>query len=398
MSIISTARPGGVTEARGLLFHGGDAEELHRLVSTRFALHRMSLRENHPVRGGFRCIHEGAIALYELGYGTGTEVETGADIAPGVAPAFHKVHVLLVGAPEGTAPGTGTADGTMALPSPSPSPTPTPTPTHGIIGPGPGPGFGFEPGPGSEPRPRSWPAPGPGPGPGPVMRRNAGATANLVLIIPRPVLDRALAVRLGELPRAPLFFAPVFDHRLGVVGAWLDLVRAFAEFAASGLAARSPLATGHFEQLLVNGLLDAQPHELSRTVAGLGPAALPGAVRRAADFCAEHADEPISVADMARAARVSARSLRDGFRTHLGTTPLAYLRRIRLDLARDDLLAIAAGRATGTVTDVALRRGFTHLSRFTGHYRKAYGETPSQTVRGGRAVPRRRTHTTHRTQ
>ncbi|MFG2294029.1 AraC family transcriptional regulator [Streptomyces sp. NPDC048603] len=346
MSTITTARPGGVTEARGLLFHGGDAEELHQLVSTRFALHRMSVRENHPVRGGFRCIHEGAIALYELGHGTG------ADVTPGVVPDFYNVHVLLVGA------GEVTVD-SVALPSPA----------HSVIA----------------------------PGGRPALRRSA-ETVNLVLIIPRPVLDRALAVRLGERPRAPLFFAPVFDHRLGTVGAWLNLVRAFAEFAASGLATRSPLATGHFEQLLVNGLLDAQPHELTSTVTGLGPAVLPGAVRRAADFCAEHADEPISVADMARAARVSPRSLREGFRTHLGTTPLAYLRGIRLDLARGDLLAIAAGRATGTVTDVALRRGFTHLSRFTGHYRKAYGETPSQTVRGERAVPRRRTRTAHRNQ
>lgn len=89
---------------------------------------------------------------------------------------------------------------------------------------------------------------------------------------------------------------------------------------------------------------------------------------------------------MAQAARVGVRSLREGFRTHMGTTPLAYLRSVRLDLARRDLLAVAEGHVSQTVTDVALRWGFMHLGRFTGHYRKAYGETPSQTVRSARPV------------
>ncbi|MFG2235834.1 helix-turn-helix domain-containing protein [Streptomyces sp. NPDC048723] len=70
------------------------------------------------------------------------------------------------------------------------------------------------------------------------------------------------------------------------------------------------------------------------------------------------------------------RSLREGFRRHLDTTPLAYLRSVRLSLVRRDLVAVAEGRALDNVTDVALRWGFTHLARFSGYYREAYGETP----------------------
>ncbi|MFJ8010925.1 helix-turn-helix transcriptional regulator [Streptomyces sp. NPDC096339] len=89
-------------------------------------------------------------------------------------------------------------------------------------------------------------------------------------------------------------------------------------------------------------------------------------------------------ADMARAADVSVQSLREGFRRHLNTTPLAYLRSVRLALVRRDLVAVAEGRAPGNVTGVALRWGFTHLGRFTGYYRATYGETPSQTLRNAR--------------
>ncbi len=327
----SDAVPAGA--GRGLLFRGRDVEELHALVSERFAPHRLTVLDDHPVDGRFRCVHEGAMALYELGYGA--EV----DVTPGELPEFYNIHVPLTG------DGVVTADG-AALAS-----------VLSIVNPGQR-----------------------------LSMRWSGETLNRVLIIPRQTVDRALAVRLGELPSVPLHFAPVLDARVGAVRAWLRVVRVFAEFADSELAVRSPLAVGHFEQLLVDGLLDAQPHMLSDAVAGRGPAVLPHAVRRAADFCAEHAHEPISVADMAVAARVSLRSLREGFRAHLATTPLAYLRRVRLDLARRDLLAIADGQALGTVTEVALRWGFVHLGRFTGHYRQTYGETPSQTLRGTRAV------------
>ncbi|MEU1277367.1 helix-turn-helix transcriptional regulator [Streptomyces sp. NPDC005805] len=104
------------------------------------------------------------------------------------------------------------------------------------------------------------------------------------------------------------------------------------------------------------------------------------AVRRAMAYCAEHAGEPVSVADMAVAAGVSPRTLQDRFRSGLGTTPAAYLRRLRLDRAHRDLLRIADGSASGTVAEVATRWGFTHLSRFAAYYREAYGQVPSRTA------------------
>ncbi|MGW7435046.1 AraC family transcriptional regulator [Streptomyces sp. NPDC054849] len=313
---------------KGLLFRGSNVDELHELITTRFSPHRLSVLDDHPLDGRFRCTHEGSVGLYELGYGA--EVA----ITPEVALDFYNVHVPVAGG------GAVTVNG-ETLSSPL-----------SIVGPGHG-----------------------------ISMRWNEECVNQVLIIPREVIHSAVAARLGHVPQTPLSFSPVLDGRVGAVKDWLNVVRHFAAFADSDLAARSPLALGHFEQLLVNGLLDAQPHALGDALAGGGAASLPGPVRRAADFCTEHAHEPISVTDIAQAARVGVRSLRDGFRTHLGTTPLAYLRRVRLDLARRDLLAIADGRELGTVTDVALRWGFTHLGRFTGYYREAYGETPSRTVR-----------------
>jgi AraC-like DNA-binding protein len=57
---------------------------------------------------------------------------------------------------------------------------------------------------------------------------------------------------------------------------------------------------------------------------------------------------------------------------------MAYLRRVRLEQAHRDLRDATA--ADVTVTAVASRWGFT-ASRFTEHYRAAYGQLPSQTLR-----------------
>lgn len=93
----SGAGSGGA--GRGLLFRGGDVEELHALVSARFAPHRLTVLDEHPVDGRFRCVHEGGVALYELGYGA--EV----DVTPGELPEFYNIHVPLSG------DGVVTADG-----------------------------------------------------------------------------------------------------------------------------------------------------------------------------------------------------------------------------------------------------------------------------------------------
>ena len=69
------------------------------------------------------------------------------------------------------------------------------------------------------------------------------------------------------------------------------------------------------------------------------------------------------------------------FRRQLDTTPMAYLRRVRLDRAHEQLRAADPGQGT-TVTTVATRWGFASPSRFTADYRAAYGELPSHALRG----------------
>lgn len=118
----------------------------------------------------------------------------------------------------------------------------------------------------------------------------------------------------------------------------------------------------------------------------VGPAAAddrdahPAALRRAVAYIEANADADLSPADLAAAANVSIRSLQLAFQRHLGTTPMSYLRDVRLARARRELAAAQPGDGT-TVGDVAMRWGFAHQGRFGLVYRQAFGETPGATLR-----------------
>lgn len=116
-------------------------------------------------------------------------------------------------------------------------------------------------------------------------------------------------------------------------------------------------------------LLDATEHSAQTRAA-------PATVRRAISFIDEHAAEPISVEDVAAAVHISTRGLQYAFRRATGVTPMAYLRRVRLNGAHHDLQSPDGGN----VAEVARRWGFPHLSRFAAYYRDAYGRNPSDTV------------------
>jgi AraC-like DNA-binding protein len=105
---------------------------------------------------------------------------------------------------------------------------------------------------------------------------------------------------------------------------------------------------------------------------------LPSAVRRAVAFMEENAQLPISVEDIASAARLSVRGLQYAFRTTLETTPTAYLRRVRLEAVHRELQLADRGLGGGVI-ETAASWGFSHPGRFAKQYRAAYGVSPRQT-------------------
>jgi AraC-like DNA-binding protein len=144
----------------------------------------------------------------------------------------------------------------------------------------------------------------------------------------------------------------------------------------------SPLVVAETMRELATMFLVVFPNTALGTVGDpeqAGPSrAEPATVRRALEFIDAHAHEPIGLGEIAEAARTGPRDLRAAFRRHLDTTPLARLRRVRLDRAHHDLMT-ADPDGLDTVAGIAARWGFPDVDRFSEAYRAAYGCSPSET-------------------
>ena len=153
------------------------------------------------------------------------------------------------------------------------------------------------------------------------------------------------------------------------------------EARTSSAGVTHPLVAGNAARLLVATALATFPNTaLTDPTVEDRHDAHPATLRRAIAFMEANADRDVSVADIAGAAHVTARAVQLAFRRHLETTPSAYLRRIRLQHAHDQLRDAAPGSTT--VSAVAAQWGFLNASQFAVHYRTAFAELPSRTLQG----------------
>ncbi len=170
----------------------------------------------------------------------------------------------------------------------------------------------------------------------------------------------------------------LLDHRPVSLQAQLRLQRSIAYLREIMPGQDAPLIVASAVDLLAATVLSTYPNTLTSKPAQDRRDAHPDALRRAIAFMEANANIELSLADIARAAYVTPRALQMAFRRHLDTTPMAYLRRVRLSYARDDIRAATTGG--DTITSIAARWGFTP-SRFSQQYKAAYGHLPSDTLR-----------------
>ncbi|GAA3668930.1 AraC family transcriptional regulator [Microbacterium marinilacus] len=194
----------------------------------------------------------------------------------------------------------------------------------------------------------------------------------------RASLEHALGTLTGRVPSRPVRFDGWLDTTTRDGSAWSVLSRRVYWWSRR---ARRP--DGAVERTLPDALmttlLRAAPHEYSSEVR---------AARHSAESAARHALVLMhtrgvvggTVADIAREAGISPRTLEKQAAELWGTTPSELLRSLRLEYARLALLdAAGSGR---TVKDVVSRWGVSHLGRFSARYRERYGENPSATIAG----------------
>ena len=201
----------------------------------------------------------------------------------------------------------------------------------------------------------------------------------LHLKIPRTILESHLSDLLGK----PVTEVIDFDFGLDLTtGAGRALLRS-VQFLATELdrpagLAEMPLAREQLEAYVLTSLLHAGRHQFSDALTGSEDVRRLGRLAPVVQYIEANADSELTPEILARVGCVSVRTLHAAFQEQLGESPMAYVRRIRLSRVRAELLR--GDHQKVRVTDIALRWGFLHPSRFAQQYRDQFNELPSVTL------------------
>ncbi|MFZ8757177.1 helix-turn-helix domain-containing protein [Microbacterium sp. HMH0099] len=142
-----------------------------------------------------------------------------------------------------------------------------------------------------------------------------------------------------------------------------------------------PLVRAHVRRSLTAATLEAFPlvgDPRERRASALEQASVYAA---AAAWMDDHASLPVTIDDAAAAVGTSRAGLRRAFAANgqLASTPEDYLALARMSAAHADLVDADPGATT--VTEIALRWGFTDAAAFATAYRAAYRVDPEHTLR-----------------
>lgn len=206
----------------------------------------------------------------------------------------------------------------------------------------------------------------------------AGA-AQIILKVPLSRLQFEYQRLTGRHARGPLAFDRQIRLQASDGEQWSALLRYFCEQLAHP-SALSAIKARMAEEALIRHLLVAQSVTLREHILGEHGLHVPQSLQRARDYMQAHLHEDISLDDIARHSGASARNLSRLCQQQYGVSPMQMLRDLRLDRIRQDLLQASADRS---VSEIALRWGYSHLGRFAAAYRQRFGQAPHETLRFG---------------
>lgn len=210
--------------------------------------------------------------------------------------------------------------------------------------------------------------------------RWTAGTKMMCLTIDRHAVDEALSDALGYRATSQIDSSPSLPAHTPPVQGWVTMLGLFTEqiLRQDGLLTQ-PLVGMPFVDSLVRGFLLAAPHPHREAVVCHERSTAPRAIRTAIEYIEQEAHSPLTLSSIASHSHLSVRTLQYGFRRYLETSPMAYLREVRLRRTHQTLLE--ADPSVVTVAAVASRWGFANLGRFAATYSARYHEKPAETLR-----------------
>lgn len=169
------------------------------------------------------------------------------------------------------------------------------------------------------------------------------------------------------------FLRPV--HVLSSVDGLAGLLSLMCEEAESTTC--NPAIQQQYAQILIRKLL-------SQLETNVVEARSPGDSRafgKIKDYILATLHDNIAIEDIANVSNVSLRKLYLLFKMYAQESPRDFILNLKLDRVRTDL---QRARSSDSVTEIAMRYGFSHLGRFSAVYKARFGELPSQTLNRSR--------------
>jgi AraC-like DNA-binding protein len=202
----------------------------------------------------------------------------------------------------------------------------------------------------------------------------------LAIKIERHALEAELEQLLHRRVAGPIAFSLALDLTRRSAADWNRLVCTVATnlFDPESLFRRA-IMTAPLVHAVLSGLLLSADHSLRVQLESQARSIGVATVRRAQEYIEEHAQEPLTVAQVAAWAGVSIRALQQGFQRTLGATPHQVIQQTRLERAHNDLVDSSVDEVT--VASIGAKWGFPHAGRFAALYHARYNTYPSTTLR-----------------
>jgi len=195
----------------------------------------------------------------------------------------------------------------------------------------------------------------------------------LIIKIPEHVLNNARVIANGRPPDSGIRFTrePIDLARSPALINIMDAVLSELEEAEDDDIS---LLCAPYREIILKKLLRVFPSNWDGQDRGV---ACTPALGRMLGYIEENVRNNIDIEELSSVSNMSVRSIYNAFSKTYSTTPKCYIKQLKLQKLREDLLQ---GKCRN-VTEIALDYGFSHLGRFSSDYRKTFGELPSETLK-----------------
>jgi AraC-like DNA-binding protein len=216
-----------------------------------------------------------------------------------------------------------------------------------------------------------------------VLQQWSNDCRQLQIKIDRKALEQNLNRMLGAPIKKPLRFDVLMDLDEPKIASWWRFIEYLVkEFESGDSVMTIGPAVAFIESAIMTNLLIAHRNNYSDALLDQESGVVPSHVKKAEDYIRNNIADNIEMDAIVKASGVSKRTLYDGFRRFRRTTPMNFLRSHRLEKVREDLLASSGDQS---VTEIISSWGVTQFGRFASYYKLVYGESPSDTLKGGQA-------------